>query len=149
MESNLAPSSWRIDSTFLSMDCSFASIDSRGAASSRAYCFPQAGRKRQPSIAWSCGDWGELCCHQRRVVDNEKPAGVFFEGKDVCRVGARAVHLIAGSGCDVFKTGDPGNGSVNLNGNLRDIDAHEGRAFKDSFPVGADIFPPRETFPTR
>src|SRR5215475_13411000 len=73
-------------------------------------------------------------------MQHEQPA-IVFVNKNVRGICLSAPHLIAVGGGDAFEASDPCRLALDLDGDLRDIDAHEGRVTEDLFPAVPDIFP--------
>jgi hypothetical protein len=78
----------------------------------------------------------------------EQPT-VIFKDEDIRGIGLCPVHLVARSGSDAFQTRDPCCGALNLDGDFRNVDAHERCVAKDLFPAGSDIFPTCYPVPVR
>ena len=90
-----------------------------------------------------------LLVDQRRVMDNEHPAGVIVVREDIRRVGTGAMHLAARGGCDVFKACHPGRVTMHLDSHVGDVHAHVGCASENAFPRRTDGLPPRKTLAPR
>ena len=81
-------------------------------------------------------------------MQHKQPA-IVFVNENVRGICLSAPHLVAVGGGDAFEAGDPCRLSLDLDGNLRDIDAHVCCVAKDLFPAVADVFPARKARPIR
>jgi hypothetical protein len=81
-------------------------------------------------------------------MEYQKPS-IVFEDKNIRSVSFRAPHLLACSSSTVLEARDPGDRSLHLNGDFRNVDPHECGVPGNLFPTRADVFPSRQTAPAR
>src|SRR5947208_237352 len=83
----------------------------------------------------------------RRVVVDQAPAAVVAALEDVGREHRRDGHALADLREDVLRAGDPGEVAHHLGEDLRDREAHLGRALEDGLPRGPHGLPADEERP--
>ena len=81
-------------------------------------------------------------------MEYQEPS-IVFEDKNIRGVSFRPPHLLACCSSTVLETCDPGNRSLYLNRNFRNVYPHECSVPENLFPARADGFPSRQTAPPR
>ena len=81
-------------------------------------------------------------------MEYQEPS-IVFEDKNIRGVSFRPPHLLACCSSAVLEARDPGDRSLYLNRNFRNVDPHECSVPENLFPARADVFPSCQTAPAR